>query len=328
MRERILKMLREQEDYVSGQALCQYFGVSRTAVWKHIQALKNEGYAIDSVSNRGYKLLKEPDLVTAAQIKPRLRTQWAAHNLVYYKETDSTNIRAKALGAEGAAHGTLVVSEQQNAGRGRRGKSWVSPPGESVYMTLLLKPDIAIPNASMLTLVAAMAIARAVQTALDDREACKIKWPNDIIVGGKKICGILTEMSTEEDYINSIVIGMGINVNTASFAPEVAEVATSLRLETGRRFCRAQVIADAMAAFEAYYDVFIQTQDLSGLLEEYNHMLINCGRQVRVVGSDGEWLAVAEGITKSGALVVMDGQGNRREIIAGEVSVRGVLGYV
>lgn len=328
MKEKILELLRERHSYVSGQELCEHFGVSRTAVWKHIQALKKEGYIIDSVSNRGYRLLEEPDLVTPDRVSPLLDTEWAARNIVFYEKTDSTNIRAKALGDEGAAHGTLVIAEQQSSGRGRRGKSWVSPPGESIYMSLLLKPDIIIGNASMLTLVAAMAIAKAVERLPGEAVACGIKWPNDIIVGGKKICGILTEMSTEADYINSIVIGMGINVNASFFAPEVAQVATSLKLETGSTYVRAKLIADIMICFEQYYQVFIRTQDMSGLVEEYNSMLLNCGRQVRVIENDREWIGTAQGITHTGALSVIDEQGKCREIISGEVSVRGVLGYV
>lgn len=195
-------------------------------------------------------------------------------------------------------------------------------------MTLLLKPDIQIANASMLTLVAALAIARAVQQAMGDRSASSIKWPNDIIVDGKKVCGILTEMTVEADYIKHIVIGIGLNINNRKFDPEVAEVATSLKLAAGRSFCRAQMIANVMEYFEKYYEIFIRTQDLSGLAEEYNEMLINCDRQVRVIAEHGEYLAVSKGITKTGALVVVDEAGTKREIIAGEVSVRGVLGYV
>ena len=328
MREKILQCLRERENYVSGQELCEQLGVSRTAVWKHIQNLRKEGYEIDSVSNRGYCLLAEPDLLTKETVMPKLSTKWAGRNLAFFEETDSTNIRAKVLGDEGAPHGTLVIAQKQNAGRGRRGRTWVSPAGESVYMTLLLKPDIAIANASMLTLVAAMAVAGAVDKMMEKPHSCGIKWPNDIIINGKKLCGILTEMSAEEDYIHHIVIGMGINVNTSCFSPEVREVATSMMLETGRRFVRADMVAEVMAYFEKYYEIFIRTQDLSGLVDAYNGMLINCGRQVRIIEQTGEQIATAEGITAAGSLVVTDAQGRKREIIAGEVSVRGVLGYV
>lgn len=270
----------------------------------------------------------EPDLLTPDAVRLKLTTEWAGRNVVFFEETDSTNIRARALGEEGAPHGTLVIAEKQNAGRGRRGTVWVSPSGESVYMTLLLKPDIVIANASMLTLVAAMAAAGAVDKAMGKTHSCGIKWPNDIVINGRKLCGILTEMATEEDYIHHIVIGMGINVNTTQFAPEVREVATSMRLEAGHRFARADIVADVMAYFERYYDIFVRTQDLSGLADAYNGMLINCGRQVRIIEQSGEQIATAEGITKTGSLVVVDDAGRRREIIAGEVSIRGVLGYV
>lgn len=323
-----MQCLRERETYVSGQELCRRFGVSRTAVWKHIQNLRKEGYEIDSVSNKGYCLLSEPDLLIPEVVGPKIATKWAGKNLAFFEQTDSTNIRAKVLGEEGAPHGTLVIAERQSAGRGRRGRAWVSPAGESIYMTLLLKPDIAIANASMLTLVAAIAVACAVDKAMGGAYKCGIKWPNDIIIDGKKLCGILTEMTAEDGYINHIVIGMGINVNALHFAPEVEEVATSMRLAAGRRFVRADVIADTMTYFEEYYEMFVGTQDLSELTDTYNSMLINRGRQVRIVEQTGEELAIAEGITSTGGLIIVDAAGRRREIIAGEVSVRGVLGYV
>lgn len=328
MKEQILQWLKQQDGYVSGQALCEHFGVSRTAVWKQIQALKKDGYVIDSVSNKGYKLISSPDALFGEEVLPRLHTAWAGRHYYYYAQTDSTNIRAKQLAEEGAPHGSLVVAEKQTAGRGRRGRTWVIPEGESITMSLLLKPEMELINASMLTLVAAMAIADAVRRALGDAATCYIKWPNDIVVNGKKICGILTEMTTEADYINSIVIGIGLNVNTTTFDPAVRDVATSLRLETGRCYSRSQLIADVMEAFEHYYDIFMQTQDLSALTDAYNAMLINCGRQVRVIEQDGEHIVTARSVTRTGGLLVENADGTEREIISGEVSVRGVLGYV
>lgn len=328
MKEQILQWLKQHDGYVSGQALCDHFGVSRTAVWKHIQNLKKEGYVIDSVSNKGYKLLSSPDALISEEVLPKLKTKWAGRHYYYYAETDSTNIRGKQLADEGAPHGSLVVAEKQTAGRGRRGRTWLIPEGESITMSLILKPDMELVNASMLTLVAAMAIADAVRQALGDEAQCYIKWPNDIVVNGKKICGILTEMTTEADYINSIIIGIGLNVNTTAFDPSVRDVATSLKLETGRTYSRSQLIADVMESFEKYDALFMQTQDLSALIEDYNAMLINRDRQVRVIEQDGEHIVTARTVTKTGGLLVENADGTQREIISGEVSVRGVLGYV
>ncbi len=328
MKQEIIRLLRAEEGYISGQELSEHFGVSRTAVWKHIQTLKKEGYQIDSVSNKGYKLVSEPESINADSVKAYLKTSWAGTHIVYYAETDSTNIRAKLLGEEGAPHGTLVIAEAQSAGRGRRGRSWVSPPAEAVYMTLLLKPDIAAANASMLTLVSAMAICRAVNDALGSENRAGVKWPNDIVVNRKKVCGILTEMQVEADYVKQIVIGMGLNVNNRTFAPEIADCATSLKLESGHDCKRAQMIAAIMKYFEEYYDIFIKTEDMSGLKKEYEHMLINKGEQVRVIEAGKECIATAHGITNRGGLLVCDETQVVRVIFAGEVSIRGVLGYV
>ena len=211
MKEKILKCLREAEDYVSGQELCQMFDVSRTAIWKVMNQLKEEGYVIDAVKNKGYRLVQTPDLVTADEVESLLETSWAARPVVYEEEQASTNQTAKMLAEQGASHGTLVVAERQVSGRGRRGRPWHSPKGSGIWMSILLRPQIHPMSASMLTLVAAMAVYDAISSRV---EGCAIKWPNDIVIDGRKVCGILTEMSSELDNIHYVVIGIGINVNT------------------------------------------------------------------------------------------------------------------
>lgn len=326
MKSEILRLLKSSEGYVSGQQLCDQFQVSRTAVWKVIEQLKKDGYEIEAVRNKGYRLIASPDILSQAEIESYRMASWAGSHVVYMDETDSTNTQAKKAGEKGAAHGTLYVADHQEAGKGRRGRSWESPPGTSVYMTILLRPKLAPVKAPQMTLIMAMAAADAIRgvTGLE----CGIKWPNDIVLNGKKICGILTEMSTEIDYINYVVIGIGTNVNQETFPQEIGDKATSLKLESGRHVNRSQLAAAIMGSFEKYYDIFMQTEDLSRLQEEYNAMLINRGKDVRVLEPGHEYEAHALGIDQSGELLVRLADGSEKKIYAGEVSVRGVYGYV
>lgn len=325
MKKKILELLQNCPDFISGQEISEHFGVSRTAVWKAIRQLEAEGYVIEAVRNKGYRMMAQPDLLTKEMIENQIHTKWAGQQLVVFEKTDSTNDQAKKMAEEGAGQGLLVVSDCQTAGKGRRGRSWDSKAGEGIFMTLLLKPDIAPGNASMLTLVMALAVRAGIAkvTGIDTQ----IKWPNDIVCDGKKVCGILTEMSAQIDYINYIVIGTGINVSNKTFPEEVAPTATSLYLITGVPSSRAKLIAEIMAEFETYYAQYLQTQDLSGLVNEYNSHLVNRGRSVRVLDPRNEYTGVAQGINQAGELLVQTEDGIRH-VSSGEVSVRGVYGYV
>ena len=318
--------MRETDGFVSGQDLCGQLQVSRTAVWKKIKQLEEEGYQIEAVRNRGYRLVSVPGGLSAGEIESRLHTEWAGHPVLYYESIGSTNAEAKRLGEEGAVSGTLLVADEQTAGRGRRGRGWVSPKGSSVYMTLLLRPKAPPESISMVTLVMGLAVTAAIRriSGLD----AKIKWPNDIVVDGKKVCGILTELSAEMTAVNYVVIGIGINVNTESFPPEISEVAASLRSAAGRSFDRGALIAACMEEFEARCLKFEEKQDLTLLKDEYNELLVNCGERVRVLDAADPFEGTARGIDAEGRLLVdRDGQG-RTAVYAGEVSVRGVFGYV
>lgn len=326
MKEKILSMLKSRPDYISGQDICNRLGVSRTAVWKNINALRAEGYQIDSVNNRGYKLLEEPDRIDGERIYPYLHTQWLGRRIVYEDEMDSTNIQAKRLGEENAAEGTVVITEHQTAGRGRRGKGWISPVGVNCYFSVLLRPDVLMERASMITLVAALSLAKAVSktAGLDTM----IKWPNDVVANGKKICGILTESSTDMEYINYAVVGVGVNLNQTEFPDEIKDMATSIFLETGNKVNRAELLAAFLNTYERYYEIFLETEDLSRLADEYNFLLVNRDREVKLVEKDQERIYTAVGIDKLGRLVVEDKAGRRETVISGEVSVRGLYGYV
>lgn len=326
MKEEILRLLRSADGYISGQELCNRFGVSRTAVWKAINQLKEAGYEIEAQQNKGYRLMAAPDLMTEAEIKSLMHTEWVAKEVLYFDTIDSTNTKAQELAEKGYPSGTLVVADKQESGKGRRGRSWVSPSGTGIFMTLMIKPDINPNNASMLTLVAALAVAKAI-TSVTGEEAL-IKWPNDIVVNGKKVCGILTEMNAQFDYINHIVVGIGINVHNESFPEEISQMASSLMIEAGgKRFHRAQIIAETMSYFEQYYDTFLKTQDLSALVKEYDELLVNRNKSVRVLDPKEPFDGKAMGITPKGELIV-DTWESRKLVSSGEVSVRGIYGYV
>lgn len=319
-------MLRESDDYVSGQQLSRKFGVSRTAIWKVIRQLQDEGYQVEAVRNRGYRISSSPDVITKEELESLMKTEWAGRNIAYFDSVDSTNLRARQLGDEGSPNGTLVVSDCQTSGRGRRGHVWESPAGTCIYMSVLLRPQIPPDKASMLTLVAACSVAEGIRDCEDVE--LKIKWPNDIIINGKKLVGILTEMSTQIDYINHVTVGVGINVNQMEFPEEISKTATSLRFECGHTVRRAPIIAAVMKRLEENYEIFLRTEDLSGLLDKYTSMLINKDRDVRILGAKEEYRAHAIGITPMGELIVRREDGSLENICAGEVSVRGVYGYV
>ena len=318
-------MLRDTDGYVSGQELCNKFGVSRTAIWKVINQLKEAGYEIEAAQNKGYHLIAAPDVMTEAELESLKNTQWAGCEIYCFDSIDSTNTKAKELAEAGHPSGTLVVADQQTLGRGRRGRSWESPAGTGIFMTLMLKPDINPNNASMLTLVADMATARAITEVTG--EAAQIKWPNDIVMNGKKVVGILTEMSAQFDYINHIVVGIGINVHNEEFPEEIAKTASSLLLECGHRIHRASLIEAFLEEFERLYAVYLETEDMSGLQKEYDSLLVNRGRQVRVLDPKEPFEGKAMGITKKGELIV-DTWESRKLVSSGEVSVRGIYGYV
>ena len=328
MKRKVLLLLRQSGDYVSGQEICDALGVSRTAVWKAINSLKEEGYQIEAVQNKGYRLVSAPDVLTGAEIGSLLKSRWAGQELeTHDRIAFSTNLRAKQWADDGAPHGALVVADVQEGGKGRRGRAWVTPPpGAAIAMSVVLRPKFSPLKASMLTLLAALAVRDGVFQVTGVSPV--IKWPNDLVLSGKKICGILTEMILEEEYIQYVVVGIGINVNQVEFPEDVREKATSLFLETGKHFSRAELTARTAEAFERYYEIFLQTEDLSALQEDYNRSLAGMNGPVQVLAPSGGWDGTSLGIDAGGSLLVKDAEGKIQSVNAGEVSVRGLYGYV
>lgn len=334
MKGKILRILRRQEGYVSGQELCERMGVSRTAVWKAIRQLQETGYEIEALQNKGYRLLTAPDILTETELFSLQRTDWLGKKIYCYEEVDSTNTQAKRLAEEGAEHGSVIVAEVQTAGRGRRGHQWSSQGGTGIWFSIILKPELMPPQAPMLTLVAAMAVVKALGRLPGIKPL--IKWPNDVILSGRKVCGILTEMSAQIDYVNYIVTGIGINVKKQDFPKEVSPVATALETEWmyGTKVGeeremfpnRAELLEIVLEEFEHYYQLYMQTRDVTLFLEEYHARLVNKDKQVKVLDPKGEYEGIARGINGNGELLVE--RDNRIVAVnSGEVSVRGIYGY-
>ena len=271
-----------------------------------------------------YEEIVTGSIYNETTIADQIHTKWAGKTVHFAKETDSTNLWIKRLAKEGAPEGTLALAEFQSAGRGRLGRSWEVPEGTSVMMSILLRPKFEPQYAPTLTLVMGMAVAKAVKSLGFD---VSIKWPNDVVVSHKKICGILTEMGVRDGKIDYAVIGVGINVNIKEFPEEMVDKATSLYLESGKEFDRSQIPGLVMEAFEKYYEKFAATCDLSGLKEEYESILANYNQPVRVLAKE-PYEGVARGITDGGELLVEKTDGTIVAVSAGEVSVRGLYSYV
>lgn len=246
-------------------------------------------------------------------------------NVVHYKEVDSTNAEARRLSVEGAESGLVVTAKKQTAGKGRRGRSWESPADENLYFSILLRPSLEPEKAPMLTLVMAYSVAKSLQK--EDIQVL-IKWPNDLVCSGKKVCGILTEMNLSGAQVEDVIVGVGLNVNTMKFPDELEDKATSLRKETLRELECGELLQLILKEFDKQYQRFLENQNLEFLQEDYNAMLINQDREVMVLEPGKEYLAKALGINKLGELLVRKEDGSTEAVFAGEVSVRGIYGYV
>ncbi|MGN1116263.1 MAG: biotin--[acetyl-CoA-carboxylase] ligase [Candidatus Ornithomonoglobus sp.] len=318
MRNKILNILKIAESYISGEEMSRALGISRAAVWKHIKKLKDEGYDILSVTNKGYKLRNIPDILSEASISSGLNTEFTARNIRYMPVIDSTNEEAKRCSA--MPDGSLFIADVQSAGKGRLGRSWESPKGLGVWMSLLLKPDIPPQDISQITLIAGIAICRVLGNGSG------IKWPNDIVIGSRKVCGILTEMSAEIDRVNYVICGIGINVNTVEFPAELQDKATSLFIETGKAYSRSELVSAIMNEFEPLYKIF-QKEGFSPLLEEYRNSCITIGREIRVIYRKETLIGKAVDIAPDGGLIV-ETENGRVNVTSGDVSVRGIYGYI
>lgn len=320
---RILELLRRQEGFLSGEDIGRELSITRAAVWKGIKKLREEGYEIEAVTNRGYRLTNPETMYNKRELEQGLKTKTMGQTIYFYEETDTTNNRARELALEGAPEGTLVVAEKQTAGRGRRGKVWESPLGTGIWMSLVLRPQIMPAEASVLTLLCGLATAEAIEA--ETGLSAGIKWPNDILINGKKAVGILTEMDCEMSEVHFVIPGIGINVNTASFPPEIAEIATSLYLECGKTVSRRRLVHKVLERLEEHYETFLRTGSFAAMLEDYRKHCITLGKEVHVLGRE-LFFAEALDITPEGELLVRRADNGKEEVVfSGEVSIRGVI---
>ena len=321
MRARILKLLRQQsQDYLSGEEISRQLAVSRTAVWKHIQELKNHGYEIEAHPRKGYRLKSRPDLLLPEEIRAGLATQLLGKQIVHFYDTSSTNNEAKRLASDDAVEGTIVVSEAQTLGRGRLNRGWFSPPGGGVWVSVILRPPFPPQEAPKCTLMAAVATVEAIREASGLN--CGIKWPNDILWQGRKLVGILTEMSAEMDAINFVVLGIGINVSLqeSDFPEELRNIGASVSMGAEREVSRVEVLQKLLERLEYWYQV-VKQEGFEPVLEAWRRESVTLGQPVRVLAGEETYDGVAEELAEDGSLLVRTENGLRR-VLAGDVSLR------
>lgn len=320
MKEKILELLNHTNDYISGQALAEQLGVSRQAVWKGINQLKEDGYQIDSVTRKGYRLQAMPSHLNFAAMNSLLSTKIIGSQLVILETVGSTNDYLKQLGNEGCKNGTVVATREQVTGKGRLGRSWSAKRDDCLMFSLLMRPNIAPSEVSAITPLTGLAVCKALRdfTGLD----CKIKWPNDIIVGKKKLVGILTEMSAEFDAVEYIVTGIGINVDQGGFSEDIAFKATSILLETGKRTDKNKLLACVLAYIEEEFlknDLKLTQTALS----EYSDLCATIGKNVTFTRNSQPISGMAVGIAPNGELKIMLSDGTIDTVNSGEVTVQG-----
>nr|WP_286202555.1 biotin--[acetyl-CoA-carboxylase] ligase [Comamonas sp. JC664] len=308
---------RGSDDYTSGEALSSKLGLSRTAVWKHVESLRAKGYRIEAVSARGYRLVSVPDRLTALEVVPLLDTHDLGRTLHHHASLPSTNEKAFRLAQDGAEHGEVVVAEQQTAGKGRRGRVWVSPPGLNLYFSAILRPALPPQRAPELTLVAAVALAEALR---DAGANAAIKWPNDVHIDGRKVAGILTELSAEPERVHFVIVGVGVNLNSQAehFPDELRDTATSLSLALGKPVQRAQFAAALWTRLEEWLDLYLET-GFDAVRARWKALSSTLGQDVLVRTDRQELRGRAEDIDPSGALLVRTAEGSLERVLAGDV---------
>ncbi|QZY54705.1 biotin--[acetyl-CoA-carboxylase] ligase [Crassaminicella profunda] len=329
MKRAVLEALKKNKDiFISGEELSKKIGVTRTAVWKHIKQLKEEGYEIESVSRKGYRMIKEPDTLDANALEIEVASKHIGRKIHHFESIDSTNTLAKKMAAEGAPEGTVIIAEEQTGGRGRLGRTWESPKGTGIWMSIILRPNIVPTEATKITQITAAAVAMGLRSIIGDDVG--IKWPNDIIIHKKKTCGILTEMSAELNSVNYIVVGIGINVNVDpnEFPEEVRGVATSIKAYTGMIVSRKNIVKEILHAFEDLYLDFIEKNHIEKSMEICKKYSVTLGKQVKIRTRQKEVIAEAVDLTEDGQLLIKNELGEIEKVLSGEVSVRGLTDYV
>ena len=307
---------RSKNGYVSGEELSEVCGVSRTAVWKHVEKLREEGYDIAAAPHLGYKLISAPDRLTKIELESQLNTRRIGKKVYSYKEIDSTNDAASRMASEGEPEGNVVISEYQTKGRGRLGRKWVSPKGKGAYFSIILRPDILPREVSFITLLSSLSVAKTVREAIN--LPAFIKWPNDILVNGRKVCGILTELNGEQDKVNFVVVGMGININTKKEL--LPEGASSLALEKGDVLNRLDFVKTLFQNIEKYYEAFNKGK-LREIITEYKMLSAVLDTEVQINYHNKLISGHVVDVDEEGALILRMDSGFNERILAGDVTI-------
>lgn len=325
MKNKVLNYLRNSNDYISGEVISNELNVSRTSVWKSIKKLKELGYNIESSSKKGYKLLECPDVLIEGEIKPLLTTSYIGNEIIYYNEIESTNSKLMELAKKNATEGTVMLTDKQTKGKGRLEREWIAEERKNIFMSLLIRPKIPPYKASGITQVVALSVLEALESLYNIKFT--IKWPNDIIANGKKVCGILCEMDGELDKLNFIVIGIGINTNQNTIDNEIKHKATSLKIESGLSIERKVIVASVLNRFEENYETFKEygITPFIKKLKEYS-ALIN--KNVKISNSFKEFTGKIIDIDDEGYLIVKTNEGEIKSIIGGDISIRGEDSYL
>ncbi|KKB37660.1 biotin--[acetyl-CoA-carboxylase] ligase [Bacillus thermotolerans] len=304
--------------FVSGQALAEILGCSRTAIWKHIEALRQEGFELEAVRKKGYRIVSKPDKVTENEILIGLETNWLGKEIVSLDTTDSTQKEAHRLAQEPFKEGTVVIAEEQTAGRGRMARQWHSPKHTGIWMSVILKPELPPYKAPQFTLLTAVSVVEAIREVTGLQP--EIKWPNDILLNGKKLTGILTELQADADRIHSVIIGIGINVNQLKFPEELKEIATSLAIEKGEKISRSHIIQEILKRLEHYYHLYIE-EGFSDIKRRWERYALSIGKRISARTVTGVLHGKALGITEEGVLKLLDDEGVIHNIYSADIEV-------
>jgi BirA family biotin operon repressor/biotin-[acetyl-CoA-carboxylase] ligase len=319
----ILHRLVNQDSFVSGGELCRELGITRSAVWKHVAHLREAGYVIEAVSGRGYRLAGLTGAPVAEEVQPLLDTQSFGRSFVYLETADSTNLHARSLARAGSAEGTTVVADSQTGGRGRMRRAWLSPPGVNLYCSIVLRPPVPTVRVPEIPLVAAAAIHEALEAECPGLRAF-IKWPNDLLSGGRKLCGILCEMESEPDFTHFVVVGFGVNVNLDPVPDELRDIATSLCIETGAACSRARILAAVLNRFERRYTEWLKSSDLGFLLPVLERHAWLQGRQVRIEQFERSMTGTVTGLSPQGHLLLKGEDGSITAVNSGEAHLQSI----
>lgn len=317
----ILEMLSAHRgEFISGQEISDRLALSRTAIWKHIHELRTAGYIIESQKKSGYRLTEKPNALTGAEIKAGLNTVSFGHTVHYEESVTTTQEIAHKLASEGASEGTFIVADEQTGGRGRLGRLWHSPKASGICASLILRPQIPPQEAPQLTLLAAVGVVKGIK--LSTGLACDIKWPNDILYNGKKLVGILTELEADPDQVKSVILGMGVNVNTtkADFCEDISEKATSLRIEMGREVDRADLLRHILQQIEILYAAYLEEGFRFVKLLWESHA-VSLGRTVHARTLKGTLVGKAKGLSNDGFLIIEDEDGECHHISSADIEL-------